>query len=479
MDSVKTSHRFSAFALVSVLCLSVGCVLAPLFNVRAADEVSPAEARAIAKEAYIYGFPMVDGYRIQYAYFVDRSNPEFKAPWNQIRNIARVYTPEDKAVQTPNSDTPYSMLGMDLRAEPMVITVPAIEKSRYFSVQLVDLYTFNFDYIGSRTTGNDGGSFLIAGPGWNGAQPPAVRKVFRAETELAFAIFRTQLFNPADLDNVKKVQEGYKAQPLSQFLGKPTPSAAPTVDFIKPLTPDQQRTSPQVFNVLNFVLQFCPTNPSEKDLMARFAKLNIGRGKKFDAAELSPEMKTAIEGGMADAWQAFAELKKQVDEGKVTPGDAFGTREYLKNNYLYRMAGAVLGIYGNSKQEAMYPAYPVDASGQKLDGTNRYTLRFAPGQLPPVNAFWSLTMYELPSSLLVANPLNRYLVNSPMLQDLKHDADGGVTLYIQHDSPGKEKESNWLPAPTGPFIMFLRLYWPKPAALDGTWKQPPLQRTNS
>lgn len=177
---------------------------------------------------------------------------------------------------------------------------------------------------------------------------------------------------------------------------------------------------------------------------------------------------------MADAWQAFAELKRQVDEGKVTAGDAFGTREYLKNNYLYRMAGAVVGIYGNSKQEAMYPAYPVDASGQKLDGTNRYTLRFAPGQLPPVNAFWSLTMYELPSSLLVANPLNRYLINSPMLQDLKHDADGGVMLYIQHDSPGKEKESNWLPAPNGPFIIFLRLYWPKPAALDGTWKQPPL-----
>jgi hypothetical protein len=430
---------------------------------------------AIAKEAYIYGFPMVDSYRIQYSYLVDPNDPEFKAPWNQIRNIARVYTPDDKAIQTPNSDTPYSIAGLDLRAEPMVITVPPIENNRYFSVQLIDLYTFNFAYIGSRATGNDGGSFLIAGPDWKGTQPQGIKKVFRTETELVLAAYRTQLFNPGDLDNVKKVQAGYKLQPLSRFLGKPAPPAAPKVDFIKPLTPEQERTSPQFFNILNFVLQFCPTHPSEKDLMARFAKLNIGAGQNFDADKLSPEMKKAVADGMDDAWQAFAELRRQFDDGKVTAGDAFGTREYLKNNYGYRMAAAVIGIYGNSEQEAMYPNYTVDANGQKLDGANRYMLHFAAGQLPPVNAFWSLTMYELPSSLLVANPLNRYLINSPMLPDLKRDSDGGLTLYIQHDSPGKDKESNWLPAPTGSFLMFMRLYWPKPEALEGKWKQPPLK----
>jgi len=445
--------------------------------VTAQDVVSPADARAIAKEAYIFGFPLVDGYRIQYAYFVDRDNPEFKAPWNQIRNIPRVFTPDDKVVQIPNSDTPYSTLGLDLRAEPMVITVPPIEASRYFSVQLIDLYTFNFGYIGSRTTGNEGGSFLVVGPGWKGSQPPGVKKVFRCETEFALAGFRSQLFNPADLDNVKKIQAGYKAQPLSQFLGRHEPPAAPTIDFIKPLSPDQERTLPEFFNILNFVLKFCPTNPSEKELMARFAKLNIGAGKNFDVATLSPEVKKAIEYGMADAWQAFAEAKKQVDAGTVTAGDFLGTRKNLESNYMYRMVGAVLIPYGNSKQEAMYPVYAVDEDGHKLDATeNRYTLRFAPGQLPPVNAFWSLTMYELPSRLLVANPLNRYLINSPMLPDLKRDDDGGVTLYIQHDSPGKDKESNWLPAPSGPFLMFLRLFWPKPEALDGKWKQPPLQR---
>jgi hypothetical protein len=140
------------------------------------------------------------------------------------------------------------------------------------------------------------------------------------------------------------------------------------------------------------------------------------------------------------------------------------------------MAAAALGIYGNSKQEAMYPTYYVDATKQKLDGANRYALRFAPGQLPPVNAFWSLTMYEQPQSLLVANPINRYLINSPMLPQLKRDADGGLTLIVQSESPGKDKEANWLPAPKGPFSMIMRLYWPKEEAVDGKWRQPPLQR---
>jgi hypothetical protein len=446
----------------------------PLTEAHAQTSVSPDEARAIAKEAYIYGFPMVDSYRIQHAYFVDAGNPEYKGPWNQIVNIPRVYTPADMAIQTPNSDTPYSFAGLDLRAEPIVLTVPVIEKNRYFSVQLIDAYTFNFAYIGSRTTGNDGGSFLIAGPNWKGEKPKGVTKVIRSETEFVLAGYRTQLFNPGDLDNVKKVQAGYKVEPVSAFLGQPAPAPAPAVDFIKPLTPEAQKTSPQLFNILNFVLQFCPTDPSETELMANFAKIGVGAGKTIDAS--SPEMKTALEQGIADAWADFAGLKKSIDAGKVTAGDLFGTREYLKNNYLYRLAGAVLGIYGNSKQEAMYPVYTVDADGQKLAGSNRYTVRFAPGQLPPVNAFWSLTMYELPASLLVANPINRYLINSPMLPNLKLDADGGLTLIIQNESPGKDKEANWLPAPKGPLIMYMRLYWPKDAALDGQWKAPPALR---
>jgi len=434
------------------------------------------EARAIARDAYIYGFPMVDNYRIQYGYFVDRQNSEFKAPWNQICNIPRVYTPADTAIQTPNSDTPYSFAGLDLRAEPIVLTVPSIDKERYFSVQLIDAYTFNFAYIGSRATGNDGGSFLIAGPGWVGETPKGVRKIIRSETEFVLAAYRTQLFSPDDLDNVKKVQAGYKVQTLSAFLGTATPKAAPVIDFIEPPTAAEEKTSLQFFNILNFVLQFCPTNPSETELVARFAKIGVSPGNTFDPNELSPEMKEAIEQGVADAWADFEGLVKQFDAGKVTSGDVFGTREYMKNNYLYRMGAAVMGIYGNSKLEAMYPVYGVDADGKKLNGANVYTLHFAPGQLPPVNAFWSLTMYELPASLLVANPINRYLLNSAMLPQLNRDADGGLTLLVQNGSPGRNREANWLPAPKELFIAYMRLYWPKDEAIEGKWTAPPLKR---
>jgi len=472
--------RSQFFMMITAMALIVGCARSrdsPAASTSTAGQVTPAEARAIAKEAYTYGYPMVDGYRILHAYFVDRQGPEFKVPWNQIRNIPRVYTPEDKAVQTPNSDTPYSMIGMDLRAEPIVLTVPQIEKARYFSIQFIDLYTHNFGYIGSRATGNDGGDFLIAGPGWQGETPKGVKKVIRSETELVLAVYRTQLFSPDDLDNVKKVQAGYKAQPLSVFLGQSAPQAAPAINFIKPLTPDTQKTSLDFFNVLNFALQFCPTNPSEEALMARFATIGVGAAKTFDASTLSPEMKKAIENGMADSWADQAEVKKRIDAKELTSGDMFGTREYLKNNYRYRMAGAVIGIYANSKEEAMYPAYTVDSEGQALDAArNRYTMRFSPGQLPSVNAFWSLTMYELPASLLSANPLNRYLLNSPMLPQYKRDADGGLTLLIQNESPGKDQEPNWLPAPKGPFFMAMRLYWPKDEVLRGEWTAPPLKR---
>jgi hypothetical protein len=232
----------------------------------ATDSLTPAEARAIAKEAYVYGFPLVDNYRIQYSYFVDRDGKEYKAPWNTIYNNARVYTPDDKAIQSPNSDTPYSYVGADLRAEPLVLSVPAVEKGRYYSLQFIDTYTFNFAYVGSRATGNDAGSFLLAGPNWNGEKPEGVKAVIRSETEFAFVLYRyrTQLFKPEDIDNVKKILAGYKVQTLSAFLGKPAPAAAPKVAFLKPLTPEQQHTSLEFFDVLNFVLKFCPTHPRRR-----------------------------------------------------------------------------------------------------------------------------------------------------------------------------------------------------------------------
>lgn len=433
----------------------------------------PEQVRAIAKDAYIYGFPMVDNYRVMSSYFVDNDDSEYKGGWNEIHNTARVYTPADTAIQTPNSDTPYSAVGADLRTEPLVLTVPPIEQHRYYSLQFVDGYTANFAYVGSRTTGNSGGKYLLAGPNWTDEKPAGIDQVIVSDTELAFVLYRTQLFGPDDLDNVKTIQAGYRVQPLSAYLNEPAPAPAPPIDFVPPLTPEQQKTSPQFFEILDFVLRFAPTPPSERELRARFATIGIGPDGAFDADTLTPEMWSAIEGGIADAWAEFDALKKdKVDTGQVSSADFFGTAADLKGNYLYRMAGAALGIYGNTAAEAIYPVSFSDSTGAPLTGANNYTYRFPPGQLPPVNAFWSLTMYELPKSLLVANPINRYLVNSPMLPGLVKDPDDGYTIFIQHHSPGAEQQANWLPAPPGPFVVVLRLYWPKPEALSGQWTAP-------
>lgn len=458
---------------LAVLALASGCAK----QEPAPPPLTAAEARGIARDAYVYGFPMVDNYRIQHAYFVDPANPEYKGAWNTVHNTARVYTPDDKAIQTPNSDTPYSQLGLDLRAEPIVLTVPAIEEGRYYSLQFIDAYTFNFAYAGTRATGNGGGQFLVTGPGWKGEVPAGLTHI-PSETDLAFVLYRTQLFGPDDLDNVKKIQAGYGAQPLSAFLGTAPPPAAPAIAWVEPLTPEAQKTDPRFFEVLDFVLQFAPTHDSEKDLRARFARLGIAPGGDFDAAKLSPELQQAVKDGMADAWAELAALTKRVEAGELGSGDFFGTRDYLKDNYGYRMAGAALGIYGNSKEEAFYPPYRTDAAGQPLDGAHRYRLRIAPDQMPPAGAFWSLTMYRMPESLLVENPIDRYLINSPMLPNLKKDADGGITIHVQHESPGKAREANWLPAPAGPFSMAMRIYLPKPETFDGTWKQPALERVD-
>jgi hypothetical protein len=457
MNTHKFIHAMAALALLAIPS--------------AQGALYPEHGRAIAKEAYIYGYPLVDNYRVLYSYAVDKSDPEYKGPFNKLYNTARVYTPEDKAIQTPNSDTPYSFLVYDLRAEPLVITLPPIGKDRYYSAQFIDLYTFNFDYLGTRTTGNGGGTYMLAGPGWKGAAPKGVSMVFRSETEIGLALYRTQLMDAADMKNVKAIQAGYKVQPLSAFLGTSAPPPAPRIDFFPPIPRAEQRTSPEFFNELAFTLQFCPVHPSEKELRARLSQIGIVPGKKIDFAKMDEVTRRAYVEGMKDGQQAINAHIATI----TSSADGFGTRKFLKNDYVVRAAAAQLGIYGNSKEEAFYVPIDKDAEGKPLDGSKQYTLRFAPGQFPPVRAFWSLTMYELPDRLLVANPLKRYLINSPMLPGLKKDADGGLTLHIQHDPPGADEESNWLPAPAAKPWMVMRLYLPEPAVLDGKWQAPKLQ----
>jgi hypothetical protein len=252
-----------------------------LVGARAQTGVPPAEARAIAKEAYVYGEPMVDNYRIQYAYWVDRTNPEYKGGFNQVWNSARLFTPDDKAIQTPNSDTLYSMIGADVRAEPLVLTVPAMEKERYFSVQFIDYYTFNFAYAGTRTTGNGGGNFLLTGPDWKGETPKGIDTVFRSETELVFPGIRTQLFNPSDIDNVKKVQAGYKVQPLSKFLGQTAPAPRARHRVHQAADSGGAKNIPRVFQHPELRPAILPDGPVRGGTQVAFRQNWRPRGQRF------------------------------------------------------------------------------------------------------------------------------------------------------------------------------------------------------
>jgi len=321
---------------------------------------------------------------------------------------------------------------------------------------------------------------LIAGPGWNGTAPPGVQKVFRCETDFSLAIIRTQLFNPADIDNVKKVQAGYQLQTLSAYLKKPAP---PDTDEVAWPKIDKRSAAADPFAYLNFVLQFCPpVGPAEveKPMRARFAKIGIEAGKPFAIDKLTPEQKAELADGMRAGYekikQAVGKVGNEVNGWRVAT-HAFGDRATYQGNWLLRAGAAMAGIFGNDASEALYPMLAVDSEGNKPDcSKNRYTLTFPAGQLPPANAFWSVTMYDGKTQLLVENPLNRYLINSPMLSELKKNGDGSLTLYLQRDSPGKDKESNWLPAPDGPIYVVMRLYWPKKEALDGAWKPPAVNR---
>lgn len=442
------------------------------------------EAKDIAEEGFIYGLPLVMNYAVMQEYVVDRNSGQFKAPFNEIYNMHHVATPADTAIITPNSDTPYSILWLDLRAEPMVISVPAVEKDRYYSVQLIDGNTYNFGYIGTRATGTEPGDYLVVGPDWKGGTPTGIKKVFRSTTPFTFAAFRTQLFNPGDMPNVEKVQSGYKAQTLSAFLKQPAPPAAPKIEFLPATTAG---IKDNFFQYLDAALQFVPETSRDKAIRAKLARIGIGPGKTFAFKDLSLEHKAEILVGMkqgddkVDKWLAGG--NKNINGWNV--GSFFGDEAFFNGDWVMRAGAAKGGLYGNDAVEAMYPYTRTDAAGEPLDGSkHKYTITFAPGQLPPVNAFWSVTMYDGKSQLLVRNPINRYLLNSPMLSAMKKDADGSLTLYIQKDSPGADKEANWLPAPDDKIYLVMRLYWPKPTppsilpAGQGTWQPPGVKKVS-
>lgn len=477
---LKARNAGTALAISALILMGCATKKDTVSQAEKAEKNRPgmAETRAIAEEGFIYGLPLVMNYAVNYEFWVDKTSSQYKCPFNQIYNEHKTFTYKDTAVVTPNSDTPYSFVCLDLRAEPYVLSVPAVDKGRYYSLQLTDWNTFNFGYIGSRATGCDAGDYLVAGPDWKGETPAGIKKVFRSTTQFTIILYRTQLLGPEDMPNVIKVQEGYKAEPLSTFLHQTAPSAAPAIDWPKC---DNDLVKLNFFQYLDFALQFAPPGPEEKTIRAKLARIGIGPGKTFNFKDLSLEHKVEIGLGMKEGEkkveQKVATIGKKINGWNV--GSAFGDREYYNGDWLLRAAAAKAGIYGNDAAEAVYPMTRWLETGETLDGSKgKYTLTFPADQMPPVNAFWSVTMYDGKTQLLIENPINRYLINSPMLPNMKKNADGSLTLYIQKDSPGAERESNWLPAPDGPIYMVMRLYWPKtepPSILppgEGTWKPP-------
>ena len=441
------------------------------------SDITQKEAKKIAEEAYIYAFPMLMGYRFAFASFLMPGIPSHRGPVNTLTGEASTLDHTFKDVVTPNADTPYSMALLDLRAEPVVLQVPAVT-DRYYVFQFVDLFGTNPHFIGSRATGSDAGTYLLVGPGWEGETGDEFDGVLPFETDLVFVIGRTQLLGPDDVPALAAVMANYKMQTLSAYRGQAA-SAAQTVQW--PVWNDEASRDERFIGTLNFLLSLCqPFHPSEAELMARFARIGIGPGVAFDADALDDETRDAIRAGVASAQETMAARVRNFGQ-KIrgwTSSDVFGTREWYAGDYLLRAAAAMAGWGGNDVIEAVYPTAREDADGEPFDGAHRYQTRF--DTLPPAKAFWSVTMYDTSydgtAGYLVENPINRYLINSTT-QGLVYGEDGSLTITIQHEQPqDAAAQANWLPAPEGPFYLVMRIYWPEQAALDGTWTPPPVKR---
>lgn len=479
------------------------------------------KVKEIAEKAAIWAYPIVENYRSIYKLTIDSNDQPgaYKGPMNQIHSLENVATPDDKVIITPNSDTPYSYLIMDLRAEPLVVTMPDItsfagdnEEDRYYSLQLVDLYTFNFAYLGTRIDIdtqrdpiNRGGKYIIAGPDWNKEDSEEITSILKSETNpegiidaiiksetnLVFSLFRTQLFNPdpvtGDIKLVNEIQKKYKVETLSEFIQRTTPESAPNIlyPFIPHSGPENgSKLDPNFFQYVNFLLQFCPTHPTEVELREQFKTIGVGEDfPTFPPEGVSTEWVNALNEGLEAGMNNIVYTAHNMN----TSLGIFGTREAVMANvdgeeegygYLKRATGAFMGIYGNSDAEALYPAYLKDSQGHPLDASNHNYELVLPVEMP-VKAFWSVTMYHADTKFLVANePLNRYLINSSMKLTTNEDQET-ITLYLQNESPGKEKESNWLPAPNGPMFVVMRLYLPQDEVVSGDWKPPVITRVSA
>jgi hypothetical protein len=446
------------------------------------DSIDDERARAVAAEAYTFFFPMLMGYRYLFASFLEPRLPGYRGPLNEMHGSAATLDHTFREVVSPNADTPYSMAALDLRAEPVVLEVPAVP-DRYYVMQFVDLWGHNPHYVGTRTTGPGPGRYAVVGPGHSGEVADGLDGVLRCETDVVMVIGRTQLLGPDDLQPCAAVMDGYTIRPLSEVTGSrpaaPPEPAVPPLDL--PPWDDEASRDERFIAYVNALLPLCqPPHPDDLGPLGRFSAIGIGPGAPFAAGALDEGTRAALRAGVADARAAVeakaADIGRKVNGWSAT--EALGSREFFAGDALLRAAGAMAGWGGNDKVEAFYPLCREDSEGRPLDGSHAYTLTLV--EDPPAKAFWSVTMYDTSydgvGGYLVENPIGRYLVNSTT-PGLSRGPDGSLTVHVQHDRPGTaEAEANWLPAPEGAFYLVMRLYWPEDAALDGTWQPTPVTR---
>lgn len=447
---------------------------------QAAAQAKEKEALGAGVEAVVYGLPLVI-MDLTRAKTTNVAKPEaFAAPVNQFVHVRAFPDASFKDVVRANVDTLYSSAWLDLSKEPIVLTVPDT-KGRYYLMPMIDAWTNIFASPGKRTTGTKPGNFAITGPGWQGELPKGVTEL-RSPTHMVWIIGRTQTNGPKDYPAVHATQDGYKLVPLSSF-GKPyTPSAGivdPAIDMkTAPIDQLKKLTSEQYFDRMAALLKSNPPPASEAPLLAKLKTIGIVPGEKFDPAKLDPAVAKGLQSSVAVALEKLQAASKETGapvNGWRVPPMVLGN---FGADYGARAVVALVGLGANLPQDAVYPSAFVDGAGKTLDGANKYVIRFEKGEAPPVEAFWSVTMYD-PQSFFVANQINRYAVSSWM--PLKKNADGSVEILVQHASPGKDKETNWLPAPAGEFNMTLRMYWPRekaPSIIDGTWKPPAVKQAS-
>jgi hypothetical protein len=426
---------------------------------------TPEEVRAIAKDAYIFTYPLVMNYRTMYMQALDPKSGVGLGKWLHLG----MATPDDKTIVSPNNDTPYSYAWLDLRAEPWVLTMPKIEEKRFYTSQWDDLWAFVLGNAGSVDDGNGGIKVLLASPTWDGELPDGIDRVIKGETSILGTLTRTQSYGFDDLSNVKKIQQEYKLQPLSAYLGKSAPEAAPAVKWMPWV--EGSKTSDSYWPYANFVLSFSTPNAADKKMLDRIATIGVAPGADWDPGDMSD----AIQAGQKDAIDALT----QKSQTTTHVADFFGPREMIGTDYFDRALGVFMGIFANTANISMYLTPFKDGDGDQLDGSKHsYTIRFDADNMPPVKYFWAITCYTVPPpSYLVDNPIDRYTIGSPS-PDLKTASDGSLTLYFSVESPGKDKESNWLPTAKAPFWLPLRLYEPGKSALDGTWTMPPYKKAD-